>query len=105
MPAEGENLRELAVLLRVAEQIEQSLAKSLDVSSYRVVESLSPLREGEDCFVNGHMEVFFRQGHLSTTCKIAQDIARGAWARHAPVAVATPTAVTGHLEVRQGAAN
>jgi hypothetical protein len=61
MLAEGEKLREPAVLLRVAEQIEQLLAKSLAASGYSVIENLGPLREGDVCFVNGHMEVFFRK--------------------------------------------
>jgi hypothetical protein len=37
------------------------LANSLSASGYCLVDTLAPLKEGEACFVNGHIEVFFRK--------------------------------------------
>ena len=58
MLKEGEDLNNPTVMLRVACETEHLPADSLSASGSRLVDRLAPLKEGEECFVNGHLEVF-----------------------------------------------
>jgi hypothetical protein len=58
---ENEELAEPVVLLRVAREMEGLFNAALRASDYRVIDNLRPLNEGEVCFVNGHVEIYFHK--------------------------------------------
>ncbi len=58
---EGEDIRQADNLIRVSQEIESLLEKSLEKAGYRFVDDSRALTEGECRFINGHIEVFFKK--------------------------------------------
>jgi hypothetical protein len=58
---EEEALESPPVLLRMAETFERLLEDALVRGDYRLVDDRTALKEGEGCFVNGHLELFLKK--------------------------------------------
>lgn len=56
-----EDPEEPGVLLRVAETTARLLEEALEGARYHLVDDSCPLREGEERFLNGHLEIFFKK--------------------------------------------
>lgn len=59
--ADSETLRDQATLLRTAKRIDAMFTRALEDSGYRIVDGMGRLSEGDACFINGHVEVYFRK--------------------------------------------
>jgi hypothetical protein len=59
--APTESLKDGAVLTRVAETMEALLETALRTGGYELADGSGPLREGEARYLNGHLEIQFRE--------------------------------------------
>lgn len=58
---QGDTLSNLPALLHAAQTTDHLLRRALDEAGYEVVEELAPLKEGQACFINNHLEIFLKK--------------------------------------------